>query len=916
MPLSGTVSSCLPVTRLLFGIAVLVAGVLFVPVGRAEDPDPSRWRLPEGALARFGKGYVRSVTYSPNGDWLAVVGTIGIWIYDTRTATESALLTGHQARVTSVSLSPDGQTLATGRVDNTVRLWDVASGQEKAVLRGHTEVVLSVAFSPDGFTLASGSGDRTARLWDVAGGQEKAILESRSSQARFVAFSPDGFTLASTDKWGDIQLWDVGSGLEQATLTGHSGEVLSVAFSREGQTLATVNKHNTVRLWDVASGQQLAPPKVHRSEVISAAISPDGQTLASSGLHDNSIQLWDVASGQMKAALDRHMRWVRSVAFSSDGQTLASGHFGSIHLWDVASGQVRITLDGQTRKPWSVAFSPDGRILASGSYVDEKILLWDVTSGQQTATLEGHTSGVGSVAFSSDGQTLASGGYGPILLWDVARAQEKATLDGPYYGGTASVAISPDGQTLASAAGNETILLWEVTSGQQMAALEGDSDVVPVAFSPDGLTLASGSWDGAILLWDVAGGQVKTTLEGHTDAEAGNLRLVLSVAFSPDGLSLASCGRDGTVRVWDVASGQQKALFEGHAHYVESVAFSPDGQILASGGVDGTILLWDLLPPEVQVSLRAAADTVAEGEAVEVTVSLSRDPKRTLTVPVRGTPHSQQGAYSGVPVSLTFTSGQTERTFVVTAIDDEEDERTRRLTLGFGSLPGRVILGTPAHWVLTVIDDDPPRSHRMELEARVLGDAVKGLIVEFSRSISGRPRSYAWSDTADANGRVTLTITTETRASGFYQARARTGNGEEVGSWHSIPLNGNRRQVLELPLGGNPRVVSVESMAAAKEAGASVAPTTGSLKSNYPNPFNNRTQIAYRLALSGWVQLSIYNVLGQPVRTLVDRFQAAGSYQASWDALDQKGAPVAAGVYLVRLQYPGGGQTRRLLYLR
>ncbi len=64
------------------------------------------------------------------------------------------------------------------------------------------------------------------------------------------------------------------------------------------------------------------------------------------------------------------------------------------------------------------------------------------------------------------------------------------------------------------------------------------------------------------------------------------------------------------------------------------------------------------------------------------------------------------------------------------------------------------------------------------------------------------------------------------------------------------------------------------------------------------------------------MRLAIYNVLGQPVRILVDELQAAGFYQVHWDARDQGGAALAAGVYLARLRYPGGVQTRRLLLLK
>ncbi len=197
------------------------------------------------------------------------------------------------------------------------------------------------------------------------------------------------------------------------------------------------------------------------------------------------------------------------------------------------------------------------------------------------------------------------------------------------------------------------------------------------------------------------------------------------------------------------------------------------------------------------------------------------------------------------------------------------------------------------------------------VEATVLGDAVEGLDVGFSRAIAGRSRHYAWKAVTDADGQATLTISGGRQVSGFYEARARNADGEVVGQWHSIPLNRDKRQVLELPLGGLMRVVRVEPLAAAK----AVASASG-LAPNVPNPFNSETQIAYRLSNSGPVQLVVYNVLGQPVRTLVDEFQAAGSYQVQWDARDQQGVSLSSGIYITRLSYPEGVQTRRLLYLK
>ena len=88
------------------------------------------------------------------------------------------------------------------------------------------------------------------------------------------------------------------------------------------------------------------------------------------------------------------------------------------------------------------------------------------------------------------------------------------------------------------------------------------------------------------------------------------------------------------------------------------------------------------------------------------------------------------------------------------------------------------------------------------------------------------------------------------------------------------------------------------------------------LQQNAPNPFNSRTAISYFLLTPGPVRLEIYNTLGQPVRRLVDEFRNAGRHQVYWDARDERGATVAAGVYVSRLQHPDGVQTRRLLFVK
>ena len=76
--------------------------------------------------------------------------------------------TGHTRWINSVTFSPDGETIASGSYDDTIRLWDAVTGELKRTLTGHTAEVFSVAFSPDGKTIASGNFDSTIRLWAIS----------------------------------------------------------------------------------------------------------------------------------------------------------------------------------------------------------------------------------------------------------------------------------------------------------------------------------------------------------------------------------------------------------------------------------------------------------------------------------------------------------------------------------------------------------------------------------------------------------------------------------------------------------------------------------------------------------------------------------------------------------------------------
>jgi len=88
------------------------------------------------------------------------------------------------------------------------------------------------------------------------------------------------------------------------------------------------------------------------------------------------------------------------------------------------------------------------------------------------------------------------------------------------------------------------------------------------------------------------------------------------------------------------------------------------------------------------------------------------------------------------------------------------------------------------------------------------------------------------------------------------------------------------------------------------------------LEANYPNPFNPTTTISYQLPKSSDVRLTIYNTLGQRVRTLVDANRSAGAYDVVWNGQNDAGAQVGSGLYFYTIETAGFTQTRKMMLLK
>ncbi|HNW60371.1 MAG TPA: T9SS type A sorting domain-containing protein, partial [bacterium] len=88
------------------------------------------------------------------------------------------------------------------------------------------------------------------------------------------------------------------------------------------------------------------------------------------------------------------------------------------------------------------------------------------------------------------------------------------------------------------------------------------------------------------------------------------------------------------------------------------------------------------------------------------------------------------------------------------------------------------------------------------------------------------------------------------------------------------------------------------------------------LGQNYPNPFNPTTTIDFSVPKASQVKLTVYNMLGQKVKTLVDRTMVAGQHTIKWDGLDDNGSAVSSGMYIYRLEGQFGVKSHKMMFLK
>jgi serine/threonine protein kinase len=272
----------------------------------------------------------------------------------------------HDGRVNAVAFRSDGQVLASGSDDKTIKLWGVPSMRLLGKLGNNDRAILALAFTADGLLLASASQDKTIKVWEVSAGSVFRTVRDELGLSA-VALSPDHHWLASTGSQ-TVRIWDLLTGSKTPVhVLPHRDFVNAVAFSTDGSRLASGSDDEAAWVWDTKNWDLVAGPLRHDDSVEQVAFSPDGKFLAS-GSDDQTVKIWSTTTWLTVQTI-QHQDRIARLAFNSTGNLLMSvTENGTVALWEGPPWKkADNALADQHGTATAWAFNPNGRNLAVGT---------------------------------------------------------------------------------------------------------------------------------------------------------------------------------------------------------------------------------------------------------------------------------------------------------------------------------------------------------------------------------------------------------------------------------------------------------------------------------------------------------------------------------------------------------------------
>ncbi|MBI5218270.1 MAG: caspase family protein [Bacteroidia bacterium] len=288
----------------------------------------------------------------------------------------------------------------------------------------------------------------------------------------------------------------------------------------------------------------------------------------------------------LKSIANAHEGQILTVAVNNDGKNVITGGADKrTYIWDTKTGEKIKSFGSHSDKVTGVAYNSNYKTFITAS-ADMKIIVWGADDGKPKSIIKGNTGAITSVAINPVNENIANAAGNEIKLWD-EKYRLLASLQG-HAKTVNSIAYSPDGKSIVSGSNDNTVRIWDASSGQLLNTINADQkDITSVCFSADGKYVASGGTNGTVKLWSAQSGNKISEFADYKTA-------VRTVSFSPDAKYIAAGGEGNNVIIWDVDNMQLKENFPANDKGVTAIAFSDNGSTMVSVGGDANLKIWDV----------------------------------------------------------------------------------------------------------------------------------------------------------------------------------------------------------------------------------------------------------------------------------------------------------------------------------
>ncbi|MEA1986063.1 MAG: caspase family protein [Candidatus Marinimicrobia bacterium] len=278
--------------------------------------------------------YVRSVSFSPDGKYLASGGgDFTIKIFSTKDWKVIKTLSNGSSTVNSISFSPDGKYLASGGRDNTVKIYSTKTWKQIQILKDFSTWIYSISFSPDGKYLATGGGDKSVKIFSTSTWKETKTLSDHHSLINLVTFSSDGKYFASSSYDSTIQIYSTLNWENIKIIKNNSQLINSITFSFDGSYFIFGNPKIT-NIYSISNWQPAEISKKNSGGINAIAFSPKGEYFVSAN-SDNTIEIYLTLNWKIQKTF-KNTGVINSIAFGPNEKYFATGNAdNTVNIYEI-----------------------------------------------------------------------------------------------------------------------------------------------------------------------------------------------------------------------------------------------------------------------------------------------------------------------------------------------------------------------------------------------------------------------------------------------------------------------------------------------------------------------------------------------------------------------------------------------------